>query len=95
MLRFHSTIAKGDVKVGYDAAALPAGVNWIDVMRPEPKEVAFLERVLGIKVPTLENLSAIETSSRLYRDKDFLYMSMPMMSARQAASRRRPRSASS
>jgi magnesium transporter len=79
MLRFHSTIAKGEVKVGLDATALPAGVNWIDAMRPEAKEVAFLDRILGVKVPTLENLSAIETSSRLYRDKDLLYMSMPMM----------------
>lgn len=79
MLRFHSTIAKGEVKVGFDAAALPPEVNWIDAMRPEPKEIVFLERILGLKVPTLESLSAIETSSRLYRDKDFLYMSMPML----------------
>ena len=79
MLRFHSTIAKGEVKVGLDATALPAEVNWIDAMRPEAKEVAFLERILGIVAPTLESLSAIDTSSRLYRDKDFLYMSMPMM----------------
>lgn len=79
MLRIHSTIAKGEIKADLDEVALPAGVNWIDAMRPEAKEVAFLERVLGLKVPTLENLSAIETSSRLYRDKDFLYMSMPMM----------------
>ena len=79
MLRFHSTIAKGEVKIGFDAAALPPEVNWIDAMRPEPKEIVFLERILGLKVPTLESLSAIETSSRLYRDKDFLYMSMPML----------------
>ncbi|MGO9675561.1 MAG: magnesium transporter CorA family protein [Methylocella sp.] len=79
MLRFHSTIVKGEVKVGLDATALPVEVNWIDAMRPEPKEVSFLERILGVRVPTLENLSAIETSSRLYRDKDALYMSMPMM----------------
>jgi magnesium transporter len=79
MLRFHSTIAKGEVKLGFDAPALPEGVNWIDVIRPEPKEVAFLERLLGITVPTLESLSAIDTSSRLYRDKDFLYMTIPML----------------
>ncbi len=79
MLRFNSTIAKGEVKVGLDAPALPHEVNWIDVMRPEAKEVAFLERVLGVKVPTLDSLSAIETSSRLFRDKEFLYMSMPMI----------------
>ena len=30
-------------------------------------------------MPTLESLSAIDTSSRLYRDKDFLYMTIPML----------------
>ena len=34
-------------------------------MRPDAQEIAFLERTLGIEVPTLETLSEIETSSRL------------------------------
>ncbi len=79
MLRFHSTIVKGPIKVPPDATALPPEVNWIDAFRPDHKEVAFLERLCGIVVPTLESLSAIETSSRLYRDKDNLFMSMPMI----------------
>ncbi len=79
MLRFRSMIAKGDIKVPFDAQALPAEVTWIDAMRPDHKETAFLERILGIVVPTLENLSEIETSSRLYRNKDVLFMSMPVI----------------
>ncbi|VTZ50611.1 Magnesium transporter CorA [Methylocella tundrae] len=77
MLSFHSTTAKGEIKVGLDAAALPIEVNWIDAFRPDEKEIAFLERILNIKVPTIEQLQEIETSSRLYRDKDHLFMSMP------------------
>lgn len=68
---------QGEIKVGLDAAALPIEVNWIDAFRPDEKEVAFLERILNIKVPTIEQLQEIETSSRLYRDKDHLFMSMP------------------
>ncbi len=79
MLRFHSTVAKGEIKVGLDADALPLDVNWIDAFRPDEQEVAFLEHILKIKVPTLDQLSEIETSSRLYRDKDHLFMSMPMI----------------
>lgn len=79
MLRFHSTAAKGEIEVDFGATELPAGVNWIDALRPEPKEVAFLKRLLGVNVPSLDNLSAIETSSRLYRDRDQLYMTAPML----------------
>ncbi|WP_026606845.1 magnesium transporter CorA family protein [Methylocapsa acidiphila] len=77
MLCFHSTAGKPFIKVERDAAAIPAEVNWIDAFRPEPWEIDFLERNLGIEVPTLAQLSEIETSSRLYRDKDHLYLSSP------------------
>lgn len=77
MLSFHSTTGKSFIKVERGATAVPEGVNWIDAFRPEPWEIAFLERTLGVAVPTLEKLSEIETSSRLYRDKDHLFLSCP------------------
>ncbi|PNG26907.1 magnesium transporter CorA family protein [Methylocella silvestris] len=79
MLIFHSTVAKGKIETDLDASVLPQGVNWIDAFRPDAREVAYLQRTLNIVVPTLERLSEIETSSRLYRDKDHLFMSMPMI----------------
>lgn len=79
MLSFHSTAAKGDIKVALDAERLPAEVNWIDAFKPDAREIAFLERVLGVVAPSLEKLSEIETSSRLYRDKDHLFMNIPMV----------------
>jgi magnesium transporter len=79
MLSFHSSTAKGEIKVSLDAAMLPAEVNWIDAFLPDAREIAFLERALGIVAPSFEQLSSIETSSRLYRDKDHLFMSIPMI----------------
>lgn len=77
MLSFHSAMAKGEIEVALDSKTIPAEVNWIDAFRPEKREIAFLERVLGIDVPTLEDLSEIESSSRLYTDKNYVFLSTP------------------
>ncbi|WOJ89778.1 magnesium transporter CorA family protein [Methylocapsa polymorpha] len=79
MLSFHSTAGKPFIKVERDAAAIPAEVNWIDAFRPEHWELAFLERTLGVVAPTFEKLSEIESSSRLYRDEDRLFLSSPAL----------------
>jgi magnesium transporter len=60
MLSFHSTAAKGEIAVAPDARTIPHDVNCIDAVRPDAREIAFLERSLGIEVPTLEALSEIE-----------------------------------
>jgi magnesium transporter len=78
MLSFHSA-GKDGLEVATDAKAIPSGVSWIDAERPDPQEIAFLERTLGIEVPTLETLSEIETSSRLRSENDWLYLSIPMI----------------
>ena len=78
MLSFHSA-GKAGIEVAMDAKSIPSGVNWIDALRPDAREIAFLERTLGIEVPTLETLSEIETSSRLRSEKDWLYLSIPMI----------------
>jgi magnesium transporter len=78
MLNFHST-GKDGIEVPADAKTIPSGVNWIDAVRPNPQEIAFLERTLGTEVPTLETLSEIETSSRLRSEKDWLHLSIPMI----------------
>jgi magnesium transporter len=78
MLSFHSA-GKDGFEVATDAKTIPSEVNWIDTERPDPQEIAFLERTLKIAVPTLEALSEIETSSRLRSEKDWLYLSIPMI----------------
>ncbi|MDQ6702659.1 MAG: magnesium transporter CorA, partial [Pseudomonadota bacterium] len=78
MLSFHAA-GKAGIEVAADAKTIPSGVNWIDAVQPDPQEIAFLEHTLGIEVPTLETLSEIETSSRLRSEKDWLYLSIPMI----------------
>jgi magnesium transporter len=79
MLSFHSSAAKGEIPVATDAEAIPPEVNWIDALRPDAREIAFLERALGVEVPSLESLSEIESSSRLHTEKDWLHLSIPMI----------------
>jgi magnesium transporter len=79
MLKFHSTNIKGELQVALSAEALPPEVNWIDAMRPTKLEAAWLEKMLGIVVPSKEALSQIETSSRLRRDNSHLFLSMPVV----------------
>ena len=78
MLSFHAA-GKDRIEVAMDATTIPFEVNWIDALRPDAQDIAFLERTLKIEVPTLERLSEIETSSRLRSEKDWLYLSIPMI----------------
>lgn len=78
MLNFH-TPNKAGIPVVMDAKTLPPGINWIDALRPDAQEIALLERVLGIEVPTYAKLSEIESSSRLRTEKDWIYISIPMI----------------
>lgn len=77
MLGFHAFAAAGKIDVDLGSRTIPPEVTWIDAFRPEMHEIAFLERTLGIEVPTLADLSEIESSSRLYKDKDRLFLSTP------------------
>ena len=58
-------------------AELPSEIIWIDLLTPSEEEKRFVERVLGIRVPTESSLGQIEASSRLISDHDRLYLSSP------------------
>jgi magnesium transporter len=72
---------RGDCRVS--AAELAAeGLDhhtWIDLQQPSPDEVAEVERLLGLKVPTREALEEIELSSRLRVEGEALVMSTPLL----------------
>ncbi|HWE45932.1 MAG TPA: magnesium transporter CorA family protein [Caulobacteraceae bacterium] len=53
---------------------------WLDLESPSDDEIATVEGLLGIRLPTLKDLSEIEFSSRLRRDGDVLYLSAPFVS---------------
>jgi magnesium transporter len=54
---------------------------WIDLVDPTPTEVAAFEKSFGLRVPTKEELSEIETTSRLQVDRGALYMTAPLILA--------------
>lgn len=61
------------------ADSLPPGVVWLDLMQGTPEEVAFIERTTGLHVPSIAELSEIETSSRLRIENHALYLSTPLL----------------
>lgn len=53
---------------------LPSEVVWIDLVSPTDEEEAFVERTIGYGVPTRDEMSEIEPSSRLYTDRTAIYL---------------------
>src|SRR4051812_3535480 len=47
---------------------------WIDLLNPDFEEEAHAERLLGVGIPTREEMVEIEVSSRLYSEDNALYM---------------------
>jgi magnesium transporter len=68
-----------DAPARFDAAALPADIVWVDLLTPSPEETAFIERATGLRLPGIEELSEIESSSRLRVEDGVLYMSAPLI----------------
>ncbi len=64
-----------------DSAAIEAlsAAVWVDLVEPGRDEEALIERVLGIEVPTRDELKDIEPSSRLYTDDNAAYMTASLM----------------
>ena len=61
------------------SAAMTQDAVWIDLLNPSPGETAFVERATGLRLPSFEDLSEIETSSRLRAQNGLLYLSSPLV----------------
>jgi magnesium transporter len=48
---------------------------WIDLFQPTEEEEAFVEKTLGVDLPSREEMHEIAESSRLFEEKDALYLS--------------------
>ncbi len=76
------TYVNGDgqfMLAGVDLAELDRAV-WIDLVRPDKDEENAVERAFGIDVPTREETSEIEVSSRLYTEGGAYFMTAMMLS---------------
>jgi magnesium transporter len=63
------------------ADALPANAIWIDIKTPSPGEDKAVEKLVGIEIPTREDMQEIEASSRLYVENGARYMTATLMCA--------------
>src|SRR5215813_11422894 len=52
---------------------------WIDMVTPTVQEDKLVEKLLGIAVPTREEMQEIEVSSRLYMENGARYMTATLM----------------
>jgi magnesium transporter len=62
-----------------DGNALPAEAVWVDLVRPTPGEDKLIEKLIGIEIPTREEMQEIEISSRLYIEHGARYMTATLM----------------
>ncbi|HEX3448571.1 MAG TPA: magnesium transporter CorA family protein [Isosphaeraceae bacterium] len=76
---YHSRVGRGERPANLAAESLPKNVAWIDLLNPEPDEVAFVKRTTGLDVPSVEDLSEIESSSRLRSRNGAIYLSAPLV----------------
>ncbi len=71
-----TSLERVDVK---DGADIPPDAVWIDLVLPTAGEDKLVERLLGIAVPTREEMQEIEVSSRLYEENGARYMTATLM----------------
>jgi len=61
------------------AAKLPPEVIWVDLVAPDNAEIELVEYMTGLDMPSLAELSEIESSSRLRTENGVLYLSAPLL----------------
>lgn len=58
---------------------IPEEVVWVDLLEPTPQEERFVDEALGLDVPSEEEMQEIEVSSRLYQERNAIYMTATVM----------------
>jgi len=67
--------------VAPDSSESLASAVWVDLVDPSPTETGPFEKAFGLSVPNKDELSEIETTSRLRVEHDALYMTAPLIIA--------------
>jgi magnesium transporter len=70
-------LVRTDMQVTAQSPAAEAdGALWIDLLNPSRDEDQFVERLLGVSLPTKEEAQEIEVSARLYHEDGAEFMTM-------------------
>ena len=67
------------VRDGVQPPELLHAAVWIDLLNPTPEEERIVQQALRVEIPTREEMQEIESSSRLYREDDFLFLTAPFL----------------
>jgi magnesium transporter len=67
-----TTVALEDIR---NSVPVLTGALWIDLFQPTEEEELFVEKTLGVDLPSREEMHEIAESSRLFEEKDSLYLS--------------------
>jgi len=74
MIRLYDSQGAGLGNPETSDAALPETVCWVDLIHPTPPEEAQVEKLIGVEVPSRDELRDIEPSSRLYIENGAAYL---------------------
>jgi magnesium transporter len=70
-------LERGEIEAAGERRAVPP--LWIDLLDPTRDEEAMVEGLIGIDVPTREEMQEIEASSRLYKEDGTYYLTAPIL----------------
>ena len=76
MLRAYGPNCRCEIIEASKGQLIPDDATWIDLEEPTREEDKLVERCIGVQVPTREDMSEIEPSSRLYEQNGTLYMTL-------------------
>lgn len=80
MLTFHDgSVDYIEIRPDLASAKLPPRTVWVDILDGTEDEVAYVARATGLSIPTREEISEIESSSRLRTERGALYMTTPLV----------------
>ncbi|WP_426954714.1 magnesium transporter CorA family protein [Muricoccus radiodurans] len=63
-----------DMAEGLETAERIAGAVWVDLLNPTAEEERAVQDALKVEVPTREEMQEIESSSRLYKEGEVLFL---------------------
>lgn len=58
---------------------LPRGAMWVDLQDPSETDVARVEAMVGVQLPTRQQMAEIESSSRFFQDDEALFMTASLV----------------
>ena len=78
-----TTYSLGDGQLGAHTGFIPhsrlASATWVDLLEPTREEEEHVEGLLGLDLPTREEMKDIEDSRRLYAGNGALYLTATVM----------------